>query len=106
MELAFLTFFSPCFVAKLLVFGDYFASKEKRLFLACKELFDTFSYVNTRRKIYTFSSRIFLAKFKNLKLKLQTGLATAIGLLKNDKFGSDFTLMTQNCSINDFTNQI
>ena len=43
-----------------------------------------------------FSSHIFLTRFQNFVLKLHTELATDTGLLKNDKFGSNFVLIKQN----------
>ena len=47
-------------------------------------------------EICIFSSRIFLTRFQNFVLKLHTELATDTGLLKNDKFGSNFVLIKQN----------
>ena len=47
-------------------------------------------------EICIFSSCISMTRFQNLVLKLHTELATDTGLLKNDKFGSNFVLIKQN----------
>ena len=46
-------------------------------------------------KICIFSSRIFLAKFQNLELKLYTQWETITCLLKNDKLGSNLLFLKQ-----------
>ena len=55
-----------------------------------------FSFCKCSPKICIFSSRIFLAKIKNLELKLHTQRETITGLLKNDKFVSNLLFMKQN----------
>ena len=47
-----------------------------------------------------FLTRILLTKFQNLVLKLHTELATVIGLLKSDKFGSNLFLILKFASFN------
>ena len=46
--------------------------------------------------MHMYSSRIFLAKFQNLELKLYTQCETITCLLKNDKLGSNLLFLKQN----------
>ena len=48
------------------------------------------------RNMYFFIAYFHLTRFQNLVLKLHTELATDTGLLKNDKFSSNFVLIKQN----------